>query len=578
MEFSAAAVAAGIEAKTEDVEEYCAGLAQQGRFLRMSGTAEWPDGTIAARYSFLHALYQEVLYNRITAGRRQRMHQRIGEREEQAYGERAPEMATELAMHFAQGRDYHKAVHYLQRAGETAVRRAAYQEAVAHITTGLQLLPHLSDTPDRMQQELRLQLTLGPALISLKGMTAPEVERTYARAAALCQLGERPDQLVEVLAGLRAFHLVRGEMRQAREVAEQRLRLVQRVAPRTVLVLAHNGVGEVLSFLGELPTAREHLEQAWQPYSAPEHNGNNLWDWKGIGVSVLSRLATTLCVMGYPNQAQQRFEGSLTLAEEFAHPASLAYVWCNAGWFHALHGDWQDVREYAEAAITLATEQGFPYWLAYGTGLRGRALVEQGQIEEGIALLQRGLDSFQSIGAELGRLADHLPWLATAYAKGGRVEEGLNALDEALALVGRTGTRSGEAELYRLKGELTLQQLKIKNEELKIPRAKGKGQAAKGTEHGAGGKEQKSERPNPQSQLLDPHDEAEVYFLKAIDIARQQHAKLFELRAATGLAGLWRSQGKRRHAHLMLSEVYSWFTEGFDTKDLREARALPTEL
>jgi len=151
-------------------------------------------------------------------------------------------------------------------------------------------------------------------------------------------------------------------------------------------------------------------------------------------------------------------------------------------------------------------------------------------------------------------------------------------LDEALALVDTTGARAGEAELYRLKGELTLLQLKIKNEELKIPRAKGKGQTAKGTEHGAGSKEQKSERPNLQSQLLDAHGEAEAYFLKAVDVARQQQAKLFELRAATGLASLWQSQGKRRQAHEMLSEVYSWFTEGFESRDLREARALLTEL
>ena len=192
MEFSAASVAAALMTDTAMVEHCCEQLVQRQQFLRRLGVEEWPDGTLAARYSFLHALHQQLWHEQVSPTQLQYYHVRIGERKEHAYGERVREVAAELAVHFEQGRNYRKAVQSLQHAGENAVYRSAYQEAIAHLTTGLQLLPHLSDTSDRIQQELTLQLTLGPALLSRKGITAPEVEQTYAGAYALCQRSERP--------------------------------------------------------------------------------------------------------------------------------------------------------------------------------------------------------------------------------------------------------------------------------------------------------------------------------------------------------------------------------------------------
>ncbi len=227
-EFSAAAAAAGLNTEAEEVEEQCGALMRRGQFLRASGMSEWPDGTVAARYSFLHALYQEVLYERVAAGRRARLHQRIGEREEQAYGNRAREIAAELAMHFKQGRDYRKAVQYLEQAGKNAVRRCAHQEAISLLTKGLELLKTLPDTPERTQHELTLQVRLGESLRATSGHGAPEVERVYVRARALCQqVGESP-QLFPVQLGLWVFYNVRAEYHTARDLAEQMLTLAQR--------------------------------------------------------------------------------------------------------------------------------------------------------------------------------------------------------------------------------------------------------------------------------------------------------------------------------------------------------------
>ena len=247
-EFSAASVAAGVETGVEAVEEQCAELARREQFLRASGTVEWPDGTVATRYSFLHVLYQEVVYERVTAGRRARLHQQIGEREEQAYGERAREIAAELALHFEWGREYRKAVQYLQQAGENAARRSAYPEALSLLTKGLELLKTLPDTSERAQQEITLQLALSMPLVATKGFAAPEVEKACTRALELCrQLAETP-QLLPVLTRLSVLSMSQGKLPTARELAEQSLTLAQRAQDRASLLVAHSVLGNTLFF------------------------------------------------------------------------------------------------------------------------------------------------------------------------------------------------------------------------------------------------------------------------------------------------------------------------------------------
>jgi predicted ATPase len=578
VEFSAAAVAAGVGAAVEEVEERCVALARRGQFVQASGTAEWPDGTVATRYSFLHALYQEVLYDRLTAGRRQRLHRQIGEREEQAYGERAREIATELAVHFERGRDYRKAIHYLHQAGENAVRRSANQEAINLLTKGLELLKTLPDTPECAQQELGLQITLGPALIATKGWAAPEVERAYTRAQELCQqLGETP-QLFTVLAVLRAFYSRRAETQTALQLGEYLLQMAQNVQDPDLLLEAHYALGVPLFTRGEFVLARVHFEQSFAFYESQQHRSHAFLYGQDPGVICLYYAAWTLWLLGYPDQALKKSHNLLTLAQELSHPLSMALACFGAARVHQFRREEQTVREQTEAVVRLSTEQGLSYSLAVGTLLHGWVLVGQGQEEEGIEQMHQGQTAWEATRTEGGR-PYNLALLAEAYGKMGHAEEGLSVLAEALEAMDKTGERWYEAELYRLYGELSLRIGEAGTAE-KEPENRRRGESENRS------RESVSSSPVPRfsgspvlsSSARFPVSSPEDSFLKAIEIARRQSAKSWELRATVSLVRLWQSQGKKKQAHKILAEIYGWFTEGFDTKDLQEAKALLEEL
>jgi DNA-binding winged helix-turn-helix (wHTH) protein/tetratricopeptide (TPR) repeat protein len=544
LEFSAAAVAAALETEAIQVEDHCGRLAEQQQFLRLAGISEWPDGTRAARYGFLHALYQEFWHERVSVGKQQQWHLRMGERKEVAYGQRAGEIAAELALHFEQGRDYRRAVQYLQRAAERAAQRSAHQEAIHHLTKGLELLKTLPDTPERAQQELTLQITLSAPLIATKGYTASEVEQAYTRARELCrQVGETP-RLFSVLLGLSSFYQMRAEYRTARELAEQCLSSAQSVHSPTRVMWAHLMLGQTLFFLGELALAREHSEQGIALYDSQKHNplvSNAVQD---AGVSCLCYVARALWLLGYPDQALKRIQEALTLAQGLSHPYSLAYAFYFAAELHQFRRERQAAQEWVERSITLSTEQGFPLFLTLGTVLRGWALAKQGQMKEGIAQMRQSRSPFT------------LAVLAEAYGKVGQVEDGFTVVAEALALIDKTGERVNEAELYRLKGMLTLQS-----------------KTSFGQVSNKLGHVRSPQHPTPSTQA-----EAEACFQQAIDIAHRQSAKSLELRAVMSLSRLWQQQGKKEEAKQMLAEIYGWFTEGFDTKDLQEAKALLEEL
>jgi predicted ATPase len=556
VEFSAAAVAAGTNVEVVEVETHCAELARREQFLWRSGQSRWPDGIVAERYRFQHALYQEVIYDRVPASQKAQWHRRIGERFETAYGEQAKEIAAELAVHFERGRDYRRAVHYLQQAGQRAAQRSAHAEAVAHLTRGLELLKTLPDTPERTPQELMLQSALGRALMATKGYAAPEVGKVYARAQDLCsRVGETP-QLVPVLWGLFAFYIVRGELQTANELGKQILRIAQSAQDPALLLEAHHLLGQVLYFLGELLPARERLEQGIALYDPQQHHSHAFLYGHDPGVACRGYAAFVLWYLGYPDQAVQRSHEALTLAQGLSHPYSLAYARLVATRLHQLRQEGQTTQEWAEALISLSAEQGFAFFLVMGTILRGGALAGQGQVEEGIAQIRQGLTAFSATGAAYTR-AHFLALLAEAHGRIGHAEEGLTLLTEALAVVDKTGERYYEAELHRLKGELTLQQANQK--------AKGK-------------RQKKLSVISSQLSVPSPQSEAEACFLKAIEVSRHQQAKSLELRAVVSLSRLWQQQGKAKQAHKMLSEIYNWFTEGFETKDLQEAKALLEEL
>jgi predicted ATPase len=508
-----------------------------------------------ARYLFKHALIQDVAYQSLLKSTRHQYHQQIAHVLEEQFPETKETQPELLAHHYTEAGLTEQAIPYWQQAGERAIERSANIEAISHLTKGLELLETLPDIPERTQQELMLQIALGVPLRVIKGLAAPEVGKAYSRARELCQHTGETSQLVPVLRGLWEFYELRGELQTARELGEQLLTLAQRVQDPALLLVAHDVLGDTLIWPGEFGAAREHLEQGIALYDARQHRSLAFLYGYDSGVACLSFVASVLWYLGYPDQALKRNNESLVLAQELSYPPSQGLALSFAAWLHHLRREGQLTQEQAEAEIALSTEQGFPFWLALGTIYRGWGLTEQGQVEEGIAQIRQGIAAWRATGAELCR-PHYLALLAEAHGKAGQAEEGLAVVAEALTMVNKNREREYEAELYRIKGELSLQSRQVK--------------ASQG----------KSEVPSTQHPIPSTQAEAETEacFLKAIEIAREQQAKSLELRATVSLARLWQQQGKQHAARNMLSEIYGWFTEGFDTADLQEAKILLEEL
>jgi predicted ATPase len=495
-------------------------------------------------YLFKHALTQEVAYNSLLIERRKMLHERTAQALEALYSVSLDEHYSALAHHYSRSGNTQKAVEYLGLAGQQAVQRSANTEAITHLTTALELLKTLPDTPERDQHELTLQTTLGPALMATKGYAASEVEKTYTRARDLCQhVGETP-QLWPVLFGLWAFHRAGGQHQTARELAEQHLHLAQTLHDPAPRLEAHLTLADSCLCLGEFVLARAHAEQGIGLYDPQHHRALAFRYGQDIRAHGLVKAALVLWYLGYVDQARTTMEEALALAQELSHPNTSAMVLDHAAFLHQLRREEHATQERAEAVIALCNEHGFLLWLAQGTILWGWALAEQGQGEEGIKQIHQGLATCRARGNE-GDLGYFLALLAKAYQKVGQREEGLNVVAEALTVIDRTGEHQHEAELHRLKGELLL--------------------AQEGSRLQAVGCREKTE-------------EAQECFWKAIEFAREQQAKSLELRAVMSLSRLWHSQSKKKEAHAMLAEIYDWFTEGFDTRDLQDAKRLIEEL
>ena len=510
------------------------------------GLEEWPDGTAAERYRFRHALQQQVVYERLPVGRRIRLHQRVGERQEEGYRERASERAAELAQHFEQGRDYERAIQHRRQAAENALQRWAYHEAIGHLTRGVEMLTRLPETPQRAQQELEVQTRLGWTWMVTKGFAAPEGEQAYRRARELSrQVGETP-QLFSTLWGLWQRYMVAGAALTAYELAEQLLALAQRLQDNDLLLQAHSAIGNTLYYRGELLPAYSHLQRGMVLYHPQEHRSYIIrygWD---PGLACWRNMAWTLWVLGYPDQALHQSQSVLTVAQESMHPPTLVAALVFGARVHQHRREGRLTQQLTETAMTLSRQQGFTQRLAAATTiLHGWALAAQGQVADGVAEMRQGLDAYQATGADDDR-PYWLALLAEGYGQGGQVSAGLQALAEALAVAQTHGLRVWEAELYRLQGELLLQTAAPTG--VLQSAVRGSSSPAQGA--------------------------AETPLHQALHVACHQSAKTLELRAAMSLSRLWQRQGKHREAHELLAGIYDWFTEGFDTLDLREARLL----
>jgi class 3 adenylate cyclase/predicted ATPase len=486
-------------------------------------------------YVFKHALIQDAAYESLLKSTRQQYHQRIAQVLEFQFPETTEAQPEVLAQHYTEASLTEKAVHYWRHAGQRAIERSAHVEAMRHLRTGLALLATLPETPERVQREVDMLLALGVSQIATQGFAAPEVGETYTYAQQLCQQLEDPYQLFPMVRGLWNYYLVRAEYQTAHALGEQLLTLAQQSQDAAMLVSAHRALGTTLYNLGTAAEAHTHFTQGIALYDPQQHRTSAFLYGEDAGVVCHSFAPWTLWSLGYPDQGLARSQEAVTLAQHSGHPFSLGFALCWAGVFHQWRREVRAVHERAEAACSLAMAQGFPSWMAQGAILRGWALAQQGQAQEGIAQIAQGLRAFRATGAEIER-SYFLALLAEAHGIMGQPAEGLMTLTEALALVDSSGERWYAPELHRLKGIFLLQQ------------------------------------------SSDNQVEAESCFHHALDIARNQQAKSFELRAATSLARLWQQQDKRQEAHDLLAPVYGWFTEGFDTADLQDAKALLDEL
>ena len=408
-----------------------------------------------AHYQFKHALIQDTAYQSLLKRTRQGYHQQIAQVLERQFAEVAATQPELLAQHYTEAGLTEQALEYWQRAGQHANDRSAYQEALSHVTTGLRLLHTLPETLARQQQELALQLALGTATLTVRGYAVPEVEAAYTRARVLCQqLGDTQD-VSPVLYGLYGFYLVRGDLSLARQLGEDLLGLAAQRDEPPLSVIAHGNLGITSYYLGELLAARRHFEEGIACYTPAQRSSPLFRTGVDPGVACHIFAAWTLWSLGYPDQALARAHDGLALATELAHPFNSAVALNFVAQVYQFLREGQDVSDHATAAVTLSTEQGFAFYLAMGTILRGWTVMTQGQDEEGLRQMHDGLTAFRATGAEVD-VPYFLALLADAYASVGQVEAGLAVLQEGWEVMERTGQHVWHAEMSRLKGALLL--------------------------------------------------------------------------------------------------------------------------
>ena len=485
-----------------------------------------------AMYLFKHTLIQESAYQALLKGTRQQYHQRVAEVLYARFPDTAEVQPELLAHHYTEAGLHAQAMPYWHQAGERAITRSAHLEATEHVRKGLEVLAALPETAERARTELEMHILLGPALMATKGLAAPEVEQTYARAYALCRQVDDTAQQFPVLRGLWYYYLVRGELQTAHELSERLLPLAQRLRDDTRLMEAHWVVGVTQFLRGEFARSLASLQQSLvRPQTERQRSLVGLQEFD---VGCLCYLALVQWYLGYPAQSLAHSNEALALARRLAHPYSIVWSQFIAAHLALLRRDVRAVCVAVDAFMPLATAQRFPLWIAGGTLFQGWAQVEQGLAEDGMAHMQHGLEALQSMGTK-AFVPYGLAMFAGAYGQIGRAAEGLTILAEGMAIMETTGERRDAAELWRVRGELLLQ---------------------------AAGHEASVEQS------------PEACFQEALTLARRQGAKLWELRAATSLGRLWQAQGKTDGARQLVAATYDWFTEGFDTPDVVAAKQL----
>jgi predicted ATPase len=537
VKFDTAVVAQVLGQDAAEVEERLEALDRLHGLVRRRQEQEFPDGTLTLRYQFVHVLYQNALYAAVQPTRKAAWSAAVAQALLGYYGEHSTTVAGELALIFEAARDPVRAIEYSLLAARNAVRVSAHREAAELAHRGLALLPKLPDTMARAQQELTLLLALGVSLMATHGFASPEVEQTYLRALALCKQAENIPTLFPVLYGLWNLYLVRCALPRCIDMAMQMVTLAHRRRDPDFLLVAHNVLQQPLFHMGEFAVARHNQEQGSALYDPQKHRSLTAVYGEDPGFGCLVYGAATLWYLGYPEQALRSVQAFRSLAEGLSNAFDVAQALYYGTLVHLCCRETVPTQELAGALMDLCREQGFALLLAGGMILHGWSLTGQGQMEEGLRQMRQGLADWQATGA-LSHRPFHLSLLAEALARQGQVQDGLTALAEAQTLAEATGERFHEAELHRLRGELLLKQA-------------------------VGGRDVEVKQGGP-----------EACFRRALAVARQQRARPLELRAALSLCRLYQSQGRGAEARPLLAESHGWFTEGFDTPDLQEARVI----
>ena len=536
-EFSAAAAAAGANRDPVDTEERCDRLAGTARFLRRAGGTDRPDGTANGYFTFRHALYRDALAAAVPARRKADMHLRIGTLLEHAHVARRGDLAAELALHFEEGGDRTRAIHYRRLAAQVAADRHALVEAETHLEKGLTLLADLPPSPERDREELSLQSMVGPVRMATRGYAAPEVEQAYTRALTLSRGAQGPSAF-PVLWGIWIFYAVRGELDRALELAERNRVIAEESGSRLLRLEAHHGLWTTHFFRGDLAEALRHLDEGEPLYDPVADRWSALVYGQDPKMAALSYRSLVLWATGHLDQAVHASSQAVEHAVALGHPMSVGQAMVFAAWIRLCRGEAAAALAQADAVIAYSSEHTLPFWMPNGLQIRGWALVEHGHIEEGMAEWERGVASWDAVRGTLGR-SPYDAFFAAAQARTGRVAEGRALLERCKALIAATGERYHESEVHRIDAELMLAE--------------------------AGGVEKAPARARKQ---------AEALLHEAVACANRQGARTLELRAATSLARLCPPGALRTQARARLGDLLAWFTEGLDTADLREARAL----
>jgi predicted ATPase len=486
-------------------------------------------------YIFKHALIQEIAYESLLRGTRRALHARIARVLEERFPARAESHPEELARHAEGGGLVEKAIDGYERAGCRANERSASAEAIGHLTRGIGLVRTLPEGPERDARELLLQVALAAPLVTAWGWGSAEVERAYERARELSERVDALPQLFQVVRGMVTFYVARAQLKTARALGERLLRIAESSGDDASQLVANQQMAIILYYQGDSNAALEHYERALTLYDPARHRRLTHVYGEDLGVFIRIWMAWALCLRGFPDQAAARCEEAIALGREADHPFSYAYALLWAAVVHSMRREYRLARERAGAALAIAEEQDFAFVRGGSRLIRAwgrmdpeweRQARDAAIVEYGAALGETAATGSEVCGPQI------LGSLAEEYQRAGRVQEAAATLEAALATSERTGQPYWDAELLRLKGELVLE--------------------------GAD---------------ADP-SAAERLFHGALDLSRSQSARWLELRAATSLARLWRGQGKRDPALRLLTSVYEWFEEGFDTCDLREAKAL----